>query len=305
MAGYRPHLLWHRGSPDRPGQALDGRRPHLRPLRLRSLVCLRWVCHRGRCHEDQVGGILNPIQILLFFRCMVVTTLVLSIISAILAGILTLIQIVALFGLPRHHCYPCPISNATQPVINSTQLPMLRPEEEFHHGEECCTGPDDQDSEESHWGPDTLIYLFLGLLMLAISIYSATIACLVKEERNPGMVWTQGKATLPSDHDHNHQEVGSIQHKVKDLLGPRQDQHGTSHQVAVQLSHQKIPIRLQLASKVRGLHGRRHRTMPPPTIRRGNYEARDEIFNRTKCEIDLHTREGRRKRANNVKWSTN
>ena len=28
--------------------------------------------------------------------------------------------------------------------------------------------------------------------MLGLAIYSATIACLVKEERLPGMVWTQG-----------------------------------------------------------------------------------------------------------------
>ena len=125
---------------------------------------------------------------------MVITTLVLSIISAILAGILTLIQIVALFGLPRHQCYPCPtISNSTQP-FNST-FPMLKPEEDFND-EGCCSRPadhQDREDEEGHWGPDTLVYLVLGLVMLGLAIYSATIACLFKEERLPGMVWTQGK----------------------------------------------------------------------------------------------------------------
>ena len=133
---------------------------------------------------------------------MVVTTLVLSIISAILAGILTLIQIVALFGLPRNHgCYPCnPVSNSTQPS-NST-LPMLKPEEEGFNNEGCCSrsADDHQEEEEGHWGPDTLVYLILGLVMLALAIYSATIACLVKEERLPGMVWTQGKVMAAQCH---------------------------------------------------------------------------------------------------------
>jgi len=124
-------------------------------------------------------------------RCMVVTTLVLSIISAILAGILTLIQIVALFGLPRHKCYPCTLpQNSTQP-FNST---LLKSEEGFYE-EGCCSRPaDHQDiyyEEEGNWGPDTLVYLILGLVMVALAIYSATIACLVKEERLPGMVWSQ------------------------------------------------------------------------------------------------------------------
>ena len=85
---------------------------------------------------------------------MVVTTLVLSIISAILAGILTLIQIVLLFGLSKHHCYPCSTSNNTKPINSS--LPILEPEEGF---EECCSRDED---EEGRWGPDTIVYLFLG-----------------------------------------------------------------------------------------------------------------------------------------------
>ena len=85
---------------------------------------------------------------------MVVTTLVLSIISAILAGILTLIQIVLLFGLPKHHCYPCSTSNNTKPFNSS--LPILEPEEGF---EECCSRDED---EEGRWGPDTVVYLLLG-----------------------------------------------------------------------------------------------------------------------------------------------
>ena len=87
-------------------------------------------------------------------RCMVVTTLVLSIISAILAGILTLIQIVLLFGLPKHHCYPCSTSNNTKPFNSS--LPILEPEDGF---EECCSRDED---EEGRWGPDTIVYLLLG-----------------------------------------------------------------------------------------------------------------------------------------------
>ena len=85
---------------------------------------------------------------------MVVTTLVLSIISAILAGILTLIQIVLLFGLPKHHCYPCSTSNNTKPFNSS--LPILEPEDGF---EECCSRDED---EEGRWGPDTIVYLLLG-----------------------------------------------------------------------------------------------------------------------------------------------
>lgn len=166
---------------------------------------------------------------------MVVTTLVLSIISAILAGILTLIQIVELFGLPRHECFPCSAipTNSTQP-FNST-LPMLKPEEGFND-EGCCPRPADHDhhQEEGDWGPDTLVYLILGLLMLALAIYSATIACLAKEERLPGMVWTQGEKAWRRLHlmYPYHQVVGLIQDKAKELPGPPQDQDGSSHQVA-------------------------------------------------------------------------
>ena len=76
---------------------------------------------------------------------------------------------------------------------------MLKPENEGNEG--CCSRPDNhQDEEESHWGPDTLVYLILGLVMLALAIYSATIACLVKEERLPGLVWTQGKVMAAQCH---------------------------------------------------------------------------------------------------------
>ena len=33
---------------------IAGRRPHLCSLSLRFLVCLGWVCHRGRSNQDQV-----------------------------------------------------------------------------------------------------------------------------------------------------------------------------------------------------------------------------------------------------------
>ena len=76
---------------------------------------------------------------------------------------------------------------------------MLKPEEESFNNEGCCSRPEEEE-EEGHWGPDTLIYLILGLLMLTLAIYSATIACLVKEERLPGMVWTQGKVMGETAH---------------------------------------------------------------------------------------------------------
>ena len=79
---------------------------------------------------------------------------------------------------------------------------MLKPEEEGFNNEGCCSrsADDHQEEEEGHWGPDTLVYLILGLVMLALAIYSATIACLVKEERLPGMVWTQGKVMAAQCH---------------------------------------------------------------------------------------------------------
>ena len=81
--------------------------------------------------------------------------------------------------------------------------------------------------------------------MLGLAIYSATIACLVKEERQPGMVWTQGDPVLQSRLDHaqehhgimiknimatsimlllTHQEVGFTRDKVR-------VQDGSKHQV--------------------------------------------------------------------------
>ena len=40
---------------------ISGRRPNLRSLCRSSLVCLGWICHRGRSHQDQVGNIVISI----------------------------------------------------------------------------------------------------------------------------------------------------------------------------------------------------------------------------------------------------
>ena len=87
--------------------------------------------------------------------------------------------------------------------------------------------------------------------MLGLAIYSATIACLVKEERQPGMVWTQGDPVLQSRLDHDqehhgimiknimatsimltHQEVGFTRDKVR-------VQDGSKHQVFFLKKNQK------------------------------------------------------------------
>ena len=54
--------------------------------------------------------------------------------------------------------------------------------------------------------------------MLGLAIYSATIACLVKEERLPGMVWTQGDPALQGRLDHAQKRHGR--------LDPAQEHHG-------------------------------------------------------------------------------
>ena len=40
---------------------MAGRRPHLRSLCLCSLVCLWWICHRGRSNQDQVMMVMMMI----------------------------------------------------------------------------------------------------------------------------------------------------------------------------------------------------------------------------------------------------
>ena len=100
----------------------------------------------------------------------------LSIISAITAGILSLVQLVAMFG-PKH-CYSCNpnLEHMEKEHRSNSSLPM----EEW---EECC--------ESSSWGPDTVVYLVAGLVVVALAITSATLACLAGEEEQ-GTVWTQG-----------------------------------------------------------------------------------------------------------------
>lgn len=102
----------------------------------------------------------------------------LSIISAITAGILSLVQLVAMFG--PNHCYSCNNNMGhmdKEHRSNSTLAPSM---EEW---EECC--------ESSSWGPDTVVYLVAGLVVVALAITSATLACLAGEEEH-GTVWTQG-----------------------------------------------------------------------------------------------------------------
>merc|ERR1712172_374796 len=123
-------------------------------------------------------------------RCMVVATMVLSIISSINAGILFLIQIVTIFGIQpdyNNNCY-CPTAEEKEDAVNqNVTLPAW--------DNYCCrvdynnnnNNNNNNEGNFSHFGPDNVIYLLVGLAMLPLSIYSAALACLAREqEERPG-----------------------------------------------------------------------------------------------------------------------
>jgi len=123
-------------------------------------------------------------------RCMVVATMVLSIISAINAGILFLIQVVTIFGIQpdyNNDCY-CPKDEVNQTLNQNISLPSTNPTTLPY----CCQYENNNHSNNdnlSHFGPDNVIYLLVGLAMLPISIYSAALACLAKEQEKPPPTW--------------------------------------------------------------------------------------------------------------------
>merc|ERR1711936_643444 len=110
-------------------------------------------------------------------RCMVLATMVLSIISAITAGILTLAANVEIFGVDRHRDNCC---NMEQRI--NTKDPHLD-----NGMGDCC-----YDNKDNPVGPDTVIHLLVGIAMLTCSIYSASLTCLAKDvlsQRTQGVVW--------------------------------------------------------------------------------------------------------------------
>ena len=117
---------------------------------------------------------------------------VLSIISAITAGILTLISIVDIFGVDRHsdcshweHAH-----NATNPTLLNKHTNITQT---HHEPVDCCSNNehDMEGCDSNDWGLDTLIHLPIGLAMLACSIISASLTCMTKEEPDEGVVWSQ------------------------------------------------------------------------------------------------------------------
>merc|ERR1711936_896300 len=133
-------------------------------------------------------------------HCMVLATMVLSIISAITAGILTLASIVEIFGVARHRQNCCNMEqrmNTKDPHIDNGMG-------------DCC-----YDNEDNPVGPYTVIHLLLGMAMLAGSIYSASLTCLAKDvlsQRTEGVVW-------------GHQAGVSVQH-----FAPSVSLNGLPHQ---------------------------------------------------------------------------
>ena len=119
---------------------------------------------------------------------------VLSIISAITSGILTLISVVDIFGMNRdNHCgYYAPHYSNTVPT-NPTNLTLHHP---THYDNNPCCSDNWQDIEGCYtttindWGIHTLIHLPLSLAMLACSIISTSLTCVAREESRRGVVWT-------------------------------------------------------------------------------------------------------------------
>merc|ERR1712055_713027 len=97
--------------------------------------------------------------------------------SAIKAGILFLIQIVTIFGIQPDYgsnCY-CPTEEEKEDAFNRN---VTFPTWDNY----CCNNNNNNEDNFSHFGPDNVIYLLVGLAMLPISIYSAALACLAREE---------------------------------------------------------------------------------------------------------------------------
>ena len=92
----------------------------------------------------------------------------LSIISSINAGILFLIQIVTIFGIQpdyNNNCY-CPTEAEKEEAVNqNVTLPAW--------DNYCCRVDYNKNENEdtfSHFGPDNVIYLLVGLAMLSPSM---------------------------------------------------------------------------------------------------------------------------------------
>ena len=83
---------------------------------------------------------------------------VLSIISAINAGILFLIQIVTIFGIQpdyNNNCY-CPTEEEKEDAASrNVTLPTW--------DNYCCHDNNNDEDNFSHFGPDNIIYLLVGL----------------------------------------------------------------------------------------------------------------------------------------------
>ena len=90
---------------------------------------------------------------------------VLSIISAVNAGILFLIQVVTIFGIQPDHnnnCY-CPTEEEKEDAVNrNVTLPTW--------DNYCCHNNNNNEDNFSHFGPDNVIYLLVRLAMLPQSI---------------------------------------------------------------------------------------------------------------------------------------
>ena len=66
-----------------------------------------------------------------------------------------------------------------------TNVTNLKPQQQ-NRMDDCC---DNNGREDNNVGPDTVVHLVVGLVMLAGSIYSASLTCLAKDDRSEGQVW--------------------------------------------------------------------------------------------------------------------
>jgi hypothetical protein len=116
---------------------------------------------------------------------------------------------VDIFGVDRHDdCRHWEhANNATNTTLHNKHTNITQT---HHEPLDCCSnvGHNMEGCDSNTWGLDTLIHLPIGLVMLAFSIISASLTCMVKEEPDEGVVWAQ----QPGGMVHNRASANNLQH---------------------------------------------------------------------------------------------
>merc|ERR1712179_473105 len=136
--------------------------------------------------------------------------MVLSIISAITSGILTLISVVDIFGTDRqqncnwdqHYDKSMTTKPTNHTLLHTSHLPT----------DPCCSDIWQEiegcyTNISNDWGMHTLIHLPLALAMLACSIISASLTCITRENTQRGIVWGTQQGGFP----HNSSSTSTVQ----------------------------------------------------------------------------------------------